>query len=68
MATLITVIRKDAAIAGLIEMAQDWRKAANGQPLTEIKGNVGLLMLDFAGLLGISATEAENILDIKTED
>ena len=67
MARIITVIRKDAAVAELAKMAQDWQAAANGQPLTHIKASVALMLADFAGILEMGPDEIESLLKMKTE-
>jgi hypothetical protein len=67
MATVITVMRRDILISRLAALADDWREAANGQSLAELKASVGLMLVDFASILELGPQEAEGLLKTKTK-
>ena len=56
------ILDRDQAIDGLARIRQEWQEAANGKPLAEIRGNVGLLLEDVANAMGLLPEEVAKIL------
>ena len=60
------ILDRDNAIDGLIRLRQEWQEAANGKPLAEIQGSIGLLLADVVAALGFLPEEAALILGDET--
>lgn len=58
------VIDRDLLLSALAGIRAEWQQAAEaeGKPLAEMTGSVGLLLADFAGLLEVTPEEAERVL------
>ena len=56
------ILDRDQAIDGLASIRQEWQEAANGTPLVEMRGSVGLLLADVASAMGLSPEEAAWVL------
>jgi len=46
-------MERQQAIAALDTIRQEWEEAANGQPLEEVYGSVGLLLNDISAAIGL---------------
>ncbi len=56
------ILDRDQAIDGLAQLRQEWQEAANGKPLTEMQGNVGLMLEDVANAVGLLPEEIAKVL------
>ena len=65
MATIVPLYRKEILVERLTEMAADWRQAAGGCPLADLKASVSLMLADFADLLELTPEVTEQILGEK---
>lgn len=52
-AKVVKMLRQDALAGKLAQMRRDWEQAANGKPLEEVRASVGLMLDDFARLIGL---------------
>ncbi len=62
---VVTMIIRETVIAELAALVADWRQVSDGKPLTEIKASVGLLLGDFADILGMTTEESERLINQK---
>ena len=56
------ILDRDRAIEGLAQLRREWQEAANGAPLAEVKGSIGLLLADIANAMGLTPEEAAQVL------
>ena len=49
----IEYLERQQVIAALNTIRQEWEEAADGQPLDEVYGSVGLLLNDIADAIGL---------------
>jgi hypothetical protein len=54
---VLKYIDRAQAIQAIKTLQDEWQEAAQGIPLHEIEGNVGMMLDDFARLLGITPEE-----------
>ena len=47
------LLERQQVIAALDTIRKEWEEAANGQPLDEVYGSVGLLLNDISTAIGI---------------
>ena len=47
------LLERRQVIAALDTIRQEWKEAANGQPLEEVYGSVGLLLNDIEAAIGL---------------
>ena len=64
MATQVqsTDIHRETVVTALMGLRQEWQQAAGKKSLTRIKGNVGLILSDFATTLGLDTIERIRVL------
>ena len=60
------ILDRDAAIDGLTCLRRDWQEAAEGRPLAEVHGNIGLMLADVVHAIGLLPEEAAQILGSET--
>jgi hypothetical protein len=53
----LTAIPRTHVVAALSQLRQEWQEAADGQSLTDIDGNVALLLADVAMAVGLNTLE-----------
>jgi len=56
------ILDRDQAIDGLARIRQEWQEAANGTPLAEMRGNIGLILEDVANAVGLLPEEVAKVL------
>ena len=56
------ILDRDRAIDGLARIRQEWQEAANGMPLADMRGNVGLMLEDVVNAMGLLPEEAARVL------
>lgn len=59
---VIRILDRDQAIEGLARIRQEWQEASNGKPLSEMRGNVGLLLDDVVNAMGLLPDEAARVM------
>jgi hypothetical protein len=56
------ILDRDQAINGLAHLRQEWQLAADGKPLMDVQGNVGLLLADVVAAIDLLPEEAAQVL------
>jgi len=54
---MVTVAITEGVVSGLADIRQAWEQAAEGKPLAETYGSVGLLLADFVNILELTPGE-----------
>lgn len=52
----------DQAVERLADFRQGWEEAAEGRPLIELTASVGLMLADFAQILGLGDEDTARVL------
>lgn len=55
-------IPREQVVTALMQLRQEWQASAGQRSLTKIKGNVGLILSDFASTLGLDTIERLRVL------
>jgi hypothetical protein len=53
---------REKAIQALQQITEEWREAVNGASLVDVRGSVGLLLLDVAAGIGLDNQEQADAL------
>lgn len=56
------ILDREQAIDGLTQLRQEWQETANGRPLVDVQGSVGLILTDVITAIGLLPEEAVLIL------
>ena len=62
---LLKILDRDKAMEGSTRLRQEWQVAAEGKPLAEVQGNVGLMLTDVGNAIGFLPEEASQVLGIE---
>ena len=60
------ILDRDAAIEALARLRAEWQEAANGRPLADVQGSVGLILADVVAALELLPEEAAQVLGNET--
>ena len=55
-------IPRELVVTALTQLRRDWQMAAGQKSLIKVKGNVGLILSDFATTLGLDTIERFRVL------
>jgi hypothetical protein len=58
-------LERRKAVQALQQITEEWREAVNGASLVDVRGSVGLLLLDVATGLGLDNKEQAEALGIE---
>lgn len=53
---------KSNVVSGIAHLRREWEKSAEGESLTNIQGNVGLVLVDVVNVLGLTPDEQAKVL------
>ncbi len=59
-----STLERSTVIATLTHLREAWEEAADGQPINEVQGSVGLLLKDVLDALGLTTLEQGEVLGI----